>query len=144
MPKKRQPPDPILAELRDYLNLSYDSEATVAAGIGVASTSLSEWLVGKSSPSPESVRKIRIFLEDLPDSQANGLAPVGFNHRPAPHLNSVPRPRRCPFCGKMRGEIRKVRSGTFRGVCPNCGASGPKQDRYDDALQAWNGRKPGP
>jgi hypothetical protein len=59
VPNKRQPPDPILAELRDYLNLSYDSEATVAAEIGVASTSLSEWLVGKSSSSPESVRKIR-------------------------------------------------------------------------------------
>ena len=53
-------------ELRDYLNLRYDGEATVAAKIGVASTSLSKWLVGKSNPSPESRLKIRALFGRSP------------------------------------------------------------------------------
>ena len=30
-----------------------------------------------------------------------------------------------PFCKQVKGEIRKVRGG--QGVCPNCGAMGPKR-----------------
>jgi hypothetical protein len=42
-------PEAMVAELRDYLNLRYDGEATVATEIGVESSSLADWLVGKSS-----------------------------------------------------------------------------------------------
>jgi hypothetical protein len=35
------------------------------------------------------------------------------------------------------GVIRKVRKGV-QGICPNCGASGPKRETYDGALRAWN------
>jgi hypothetical protein len=38
------------------------------------------------------------------------------------------------------GEIRKV-SGGFQGVCPKCGAMGPKRKRHDEALEAWNDRE---
>jgi len=44
-----------------------------------------------------------------------------------------------PFCKKAKGEIRKVRGG-FKGVCPNCGASGEKRESHDAALGAWNGK----
>jgi hypothetical protein len=62
VPRRSQQPEAMVDELRDYLNLRYDGEATVAAKIGVASTSLSKWLVGKSNPSPESRVKIRAFF----------------------------------------------------------------------------------
>jgi hypothetical protein len=42
----------MVAELRDYLNLRYDGEATVATEIGVESSSLADWLVGESSTQP--------------------------------------------------------------------------------------------
>ena len=40
----------MIERLRDYVNLSYDSEATIAAEIGVSWDALSGWLRGKSKP----------------------------------------------------------------------------------------------
>jgi hypothetical protein len=54
----------MVAELRDYLNLRYDGEATVATEIGVESSSLADWLVGESSVGrKDTVAEIRDFLK---------------------------------------------------------------------------------
>jgi len=52
VPRRSQQPEAMAAELRDYLNLRYDGEATVAAEIGVESSSLADWLVRESSTQP--------------------------------------------------------------------------------------------
>jgi hypothetical protein len=54
----------MVAELRDYLNLCYKGEATVATEIGLESSSLADWLVGESSTQPSITRENeRFFLE---------------------------------------------------------------------------------
>jgi hypothetical protein len=65
--------------------------------------------------------------------------PTGFEYREYKNWRGIPKPRRCPFCKKAKGEIRNVNQ-VFRGSCPNCGAIGPKRETYDEALKAWNGR----
>ena len=64
--------------------------------------------------------------------------PTGYEYREYKNWRGIPKPRRCPFC-KVKGEIRKGRKG-FQGVCPNCGATGPRRESYDEALLAWNGK----
>src|SRR5258708_8261191 len=39
-----------------------------------------------------------------------------------------------PFCRKTRGKIRKLGSTSFQGICPKCGASGPKRGSHQGAL----------
>jgi hypothetical protein len=38
---------PVLGSLKDYVNLSYDSEATIAREIGVHEEALTGWLSGR-------------------------------------------------------------------------------------------------
>jgi len=57
VPRRSQQPEAMVAELRDYLNLRYDGEATVDTEIGVESSSLADWLVGESSTQPRSTRE---------------------------------------------------------------------------------------
>src|SRR6266446_6215777 len=33
------------------------------------------------------------------------------------------------------------RAASFQGVCPKCGASGPRRESHQEALRAWNGRE---
>jgi hypothetical protein len=47
--------------------------------------------------------------------------------------------RLCPFCRKARGKLPKLGATLFQGVCPKCGASGPKRGSHQEALRAWNG-----
>jgi hypothetical protein len=49
--------------------------------------------------------------------------------------------RLCSFCRKARGKIRSASKNQFHGVCPKCGASGPKRKSHQEALRAWNGRE---
>ena len=65
--------------------------------------------------------------------------PTGYEYQEYKNWRGIPKPRRCPFCKRAKGQIHKV-SGMFRGVCPNCGANGPKREVYDEALSAWNGK----
>jgi hypothetical protein len=53
----------MVAELRDYLNLCYDGEATVATEIGVESSSLADWLVGESTQPSITRENSRFFRE---------------------------------------------------------------------------------
>ena len=68
-----------------------------------------------------------------------GITPTGHEYREYKNWRGIPKPRRCPFCKQAEGEIRKVK-GTFQGVCPNCGATGPKRESPAEALSAWNGK----
>ena len=52
--------------------------------------------------------------------------PTGYEYREYKNWRGIPRPRRCPFCNQAKGEIRKA-NRMYQGVCPNCGATGPKQ-----------------
>jgi DNA-binding transcriptional regulator YiaG len=49
----------MIERLRDYVNLSYDSEATIAAEMGVSWDALSGWPRGKSKPTFRSLLEVR-------------------------------------------------------------------------------------
>jgi hypothetical protein len=88
---------------------------------------------------PAEPKRIAAFLDSLPRQNGSGIAPVGYEYREYKNWRGIPKPRRCPFCKRAKGEIRKIRGG-FLGVCPNCGATGPKREIQDEALRAWNGK----
>jgi hypothetical protein len=96
------------------------------------------WLQGKSKPRAAVAARIIAFLESLPAERA-GILPTGYECREYKNWRGIQKPRRCPFCKQAKGEIRKISTG-FQGVCPNCGATGPKRVSYDRALLAWNGK----
>jgi hypothetical protein len=117
--------DAIVERLRDFIRLSYTTGADVARRIGVRDMTVYSWLQGESRPSrPE---RITAFLKSIPAESGSGVAPNGYQYREYKNWRGIPRPRRCPFCKQAKGEIRKARGG-YQGVCPNCGATGPKRE----------------
>jgi hypothetical protein len=112
--------------------------AEVARQIGVNDSTVYSWLLGEARPAePE---RIAAFLDSFPRQNGSGIAPIGYEYREYKNWRGIPKPCRCPFCKQVKGEIRRRRGG-FLGVCPNCGASGPKRESYDEALAAWNGKE---
>ena len=67
----------LIRRLKDYVNLSYDSETTIAAQIGVDEGSLNGWLAGKVKPTSQSLLKVRDFLERQVETRG-GIAPIGY------------------------------------------------------------------
>jgi transcriptional regulator with XRE-family HTH domain len=139
-------PDPktTLREFREYVDMSYESPREIAARIGVSSGTLWDWLAGRNQPKAQSLAKLRRFLdaEAKRPLQGDGIRPV----EPVPYkiirpIQQVRYARLCPFCRKTRGKIRKLRAASFQGVCPKCGATGPKREGHQEALRAWNGRE---
>jgi hypothetical protein len=124
--------------LREFLRFNYTTGSKVAGRIGVRDTTLYAWLQSKSKPRSVTAARIIAFLDSLPAERA-GIMPIGYEYREYKNWRGIPKPRRCPFCKKAKGEIRKVR-GAFQGVCPSCRATGPKREGYDEALMAWNGK----
>jgi hypothetical protein len=140
MPRKRQPVDErdrAVQRLRDFVRFGYVTGSEVARRIGVTDVTVYSWLLGEFRPA--NPKRLVAFLDSLP-AEKSGIAPTGYEYREYKNWRGIPKPRRCPFCKDAKGEIRKVRGG-FQGVCPNCGASGPKRESQDDALRAWNGRE---
>jgi hypothetical protein len=91
----------------------------------------------QSWPGSELWAKYRITEDQLTERYGKH-AP---RYRPStPEDEEEPVPRRCPFCHDERGEIRRVRGG-YQGVCPTCGATGPKRESHDEGLRAWNGKE---
>jgi Restriction alleviation protein Lar len=128
--------DAAVKRLREFLRLDYMTGALAARWIGVRAETLYSWLVGESRPaSPE---RIEAFLDSMP-AEPSGTMPTGYEYREYKNWRGIPKPRRCPFCKRAKGEIRKARGG-FQGVCLNCGATGPRRKSHDEALRAWNGK----
>ena len=123
--------------LREFVRLNYLTGNQVAHRIGVRETTIYSWLSGNSTP--RDARRIIAFLDSMPADSGRGIAPSGYEYREYRNWRGIPKPRRCPFCKKVKGVIEKVRGG-FQGVCPSCGATGPKREREDEALAAWNGK----
>jgi hypothetical protein len=67
----------LMRRLKEYFNLSYDSEAAIAAQIGAGEGALNGWLAGKVEPTFQSFLKIRDFLERQIETQG-GTAPIGY------------------------------------------------------------------
>jgi hypothetical protein len=79
----------LIRRLKEYVNLSYDSEATIAAQIGADEGALNGWLVGKVKPTFQSLLKIRDFLNSQAKTRG-GIAPFGY----APIRGNNPNGRR--------------------------------------------------
>jgi hypothetical protein len=67
----------LIRRLKEYVNLSYDSEAKIAAQIGVDEGALNGWLAGKVKPTFQSLLKVRDFLERQVEKRG-GIAPTGY------------------------------------------------------------------
>ena len=85
----------LVRRLKEYVNLSYDSEATIAAKMGADEGALNGWLAGKVKPTFQSLLKVQYFLECHVETRG-GIAPIGY----APIRGNNPNGRR----GKGRGE----------------------------------------
>jgi hypothetical protein len=129
--------DALLERLREFIRLNYLTAAAAARQIGVRDTTIYDWLLGQARPAEP--KPIAAFLDSVPREDGSGIAPSGYEYREYKNWRGIPKPRRCPFCKQAKGEIRKKRGGCF-GVCPNCGATGPKRESHDESLWAWNGR----
>jgi hypothetical protein len=133
--------DAVVERLRDFLRLDYMTGAEVARRIGTGADTLYSWLKGKSKPN--SSEKISAFLDSLPAESSSGIAPVGYEYREYKNWRGIgvgiPKPRWCLFCKGAKGAIRKARGG-FQGICPDCGATGPRRESHDEAVRAWNGK----
>ena len=88
----------LLGSLKDYVNLSYESGASIAREIGVHEEALGGWLSGRIKPRSSSLLKVLKFLRNQPRTPG-GIAPVGYVPRPA----SKPNGRR----GKRRVGLSK-------------------------------------
>jgi rubredoxin len=128
--------DALLERLRDFIRLNYLTAAEVARQIGVRDATIYDWLLGRTRPAEP--QRIAAFLDSLPREKGSGIAPNGYEYREYKNWRGIPKPHRCPFCKQAKGDIRRIRGG-FLGVCPNCGAKGPKRESRDKALAAWNG-----
>jgi hypothetical protein len=129
--------DALLERLRDFIRLNYLTAAEVARQIGVRDTTIYDWLLGRTRPTEP--QRVAAFLDSLPREKGSGIAPNGYEYREYKNWRGIPKPRRCPFCKQVKGEIRRRRGG-FLGVFPNCDARGPKRESDDEALAAWNGK----
>jgi hypothetical protein len=67
----------IIQGLKDYTNLSYESEATIAADVGVSWDALKGWLRGKSKPTFKSLLKSGSFW-NVSRRQEEGLRRLGI------------------------------------------------------------------
>ena len=67
----------LMRRLKEYVNLSYDSEATIAKQMGANEEALTGWLAGKVKPTFQSLLKVRDFLERHVETRG-GIAPTGY------------------------------------------------------------------
>jgi hypothetical protein len=135
--KSEEEQDRAIDHLRDFLNVNYVPATEVARSLNVRPERVYSWLSRKSRPShPE---RITAFLDALPSEPGSGVTPTGYQYRESKNWRGILKPRRCPFCKRAKGVIRRAR-GAFASVCPNCHASGPKRETHEEALRAWNGK----
>jgi len=66
-----------IRRLKDHVNVSYESETTIAKQIGVDGGTLNGWLAGKVKPTFQSLLRVREFLERQAETRG-GIAPIGY------------------------------------------------------------------
>jgi len=93
----------------------------------------------------KSLEKLRMFLTaEAKRSADNGIKPierVPLKNRAASPTVALRSALSLLPKEKERGEHRKLGATSFQGVCPKCGASGPKRESHREALRAWNRRE---
>jgi hypothetical protein len=94
----------LMQGLKEHVNVSCESEASIVAELGVSWDALNGWLRGKSKPTFESLLKLRDFLSRQ-NQGGGGIVLVGY--RPLPGNN--PDGRRGKRWRK-RGEVRSALS----------------------------------
>jgi transcriptional regulator with XRE-family HTH domain len=62
-PISREESERLIRRLKEHVNVSYESDTTIAKQIGVDGGALNGWLTGKVEPTFQSLLKIRDFLE---------------------------------------------------------------------------------
>jgi hypothetical protein len=65
----------LMQGLKEHVNVSYESEAGIAADLGVSWDASSGWLRGKSKPTFESLLKVRDFLSHQ-NQGGGGIVPA--------------------------------------------------------------------
>lgn len=120
--------------------MTYEANHKIAARIGVTAKTFADWLTGDRQPMGKSLEKLRGFLDaEAKRNAGDGIRPierVPFKIvKPAQQVRYA---RLCPFCRKARVKIQSNSRKQFQGVCPKCGASGPKRKSQREALRAWN------
>jgi len=130
----------VVERLREFIRFGYVTGAEVARRIGLHDGTVYSSIQGEFLPG--NPKRLIAFLVSLPAERASGIAPTGYQYREYKNWRGIPksRSRGCSFCKQAAGEIRKVWGGV-QGVCPNCGATGPMRDNFDEALRAWNGKR---
>src|SRR5258707_4371878 len=131
--------DALLRRLRDFIRLKYMTAAEVERQIGVRDATIYDWLLGRTRPAEP--QRVADFLDSVPREKGSGIAAAGYDYREYKNWRGIPKPRRCPFCKQAKGDIRRSRGG-FLGVCPNCDATGPKRESYDEAIFPFRERTP--
>ena len=96
----------LVRSLKEHVNVTYESEASIAAEVGVNWDALSGWLRGKSKPTFELLLKVRDFLSRQ-NQAGGGLVPVGYR----PLVGNNPDGRR----GKRDRKRGEGRSGLGSG-----------------------------
>ena len=100
----REEASKLIWRLKEHANLSYESETTIAAQIGVDEGSLNRWLAGRVKPTFRSLLKVREFLGRQVETRG-GIAPIGY----VPIRGNNPNGRRGGW-GEVRSERRLVTS----------------------------------
>jgi hypothetical protein len=95
--------DAAVERLREFLRFNYVTGTQVARQMGVRDTTLYSWLQGNSKP--RSAERITAFLDSIP---ADSEGTSGHEYREYKNWRGIPKPRRCPFCKRAKGEIRKA------------------------------------
>jgi hypothetical protein len=67
----------LIRRRKEYVKVSYDNEARIAARIGADEGALNGWLAGKVKPTFQSLLKVRDFLESQAET-GGGIAPIGY------------------------------------------------------------------
>ena len=84
---------------------------------------------------PRSAERINVPLDSIPAETDAGAHRLRNTDTICRRRNGRDPDR---FVVKLRRDPEA--SGWIQGICPNCGASGPKRERRDEALRAWNGK----
>jgi hypothetical protein len=99
--------DALVERLREFVRLSYMTAAEVARRMGVRDSAVYSWLQRESRPTKPEV--ISAFLKSVPTENGSGITPTGYEYREYKNWRGIPKSRRCPFCKKGKGEIRRRR-----------------------------------